>query len=127
MTAEGKLLKLSSLAALFVGLGSLVFGLVLALGTMVDVDAWVTAGEGLVAMIYGVRTAILANVPSNTSKIKIKALALTVLAAAVVGFFVYLGARQVQMPQICLAVLVCVIAVAAFVIASRIVKEQLRK
>ena len=128
MTADGKLLKISCLAALFAGLASLAVGIFLAIGVgnMIDIDAWVTAAEGLASTVYGVRTAILANVPSNTSKIKTFALCLTVLGIAVVSFLLY-SAGHVEIIQTCLAVVVCVIAVVGFVLASRIVKEQLRK
>lgn len=126
MTANGKLLKIFCLAALFAGIASLVCGFVLVAGSLADVDAWVTAGEGIGAALTGARSAILANVPSNTSKIKTISLVATLVAVAGAAFMLF-GGQDVQVAQIALAVALCVIAVAAFVIAAQIVKEQLRK
>ncbi len=126
MTGDGKLLKISCLTALFVGLGTLVLGVVLALGNLADLDAWATAAEGLGSAVFGVRSAILANVPSNTSKIRGKSVALMLLAAVTLGYLVYSGAA-VQVAQLCLAAVVAIVAVVAFVLASKIVRDQLRR
>ena len=127
MTGQGKLLKIFCLAALFTGLASLVYGIVLAVGNFVDIDAWMTAGEGALASVYGARTAILANVPSNTSKISKKALALSVAGIAVVACFVAVETLSVTPIQLGLAVVVCVVGVVSALIARGIVKEQMRK
>ncbi|MBP3894044.1 MAG: hypothetical protein J6D34_08405 [Atopobiaceae bacterium] len=126
MTADGKILKVTSIIALFAGIASIVLGFVLLMPSFVDPDACITALEGLVSIVYGVRTAIMANVPSNTAKIRTKALILMLLAAVVVGVFYFAG-LDVTMYQIVMAVCICVIAVAGFAMASKIVKEQLRK
>jgi hypothetical protein len=126
MTSQGRLLKVFCLAALFAGIGSLVYGVALAVGNFADIDAWVTTGEGLLSSVLGVRTAILANVPSNTAKIKSKYLIAALAAIAVIAYLAYSRAN-VQIPQLALAAIVCVIVLAGFFIASSIVKEQLRK
>lgn len=126
MTGEGKLLKLTCLAALFMGVASMVCGAIFVVGNLADTDAWITAGEGLLASVYGVRTSILANVPSNTSKIRGKAVILALVAAAVIAAFAVAG-LDVQIVQTCLAAVVFVLAAIGFIMASRIVKEQLRK
>lgn len=126
MTSQGRLLKVFCLAALFVGIGSLVYGVILAVANFADIDAWVTTGEGLLSAVLGVRTAILANVPSNTAKIKSKYLIAALAAIAVIAYLAYSRAN-VQMAQLFLAALVCGIVVVGFAIASGIVKEQLRK
>lgn len=126
MTSQGRLLKVFCLAALFVGIGSLVYGVVLAVANLADLDAWVTAGEGLISTVLGVRTAILANVPSNTALIKKKYLIAALAAIAVIAYLVY-SRTDVTVAQLAVAALVCAIVVIGFVIASGIVKEQLRK
>ena len=126
MTSQGRLLKIFCLAALFVGIGSLAYGVLLAVADLSDIDAWVTTGEGLLSTVLGVRTAILANVPSNTAKIKSKYLIAALAAIAVIAYLAYSKAN-VQVAQLALAAIVCVIVVAGFFIAAGIVKEQLRK
>lgn len=127
MSEAGKVLKLSSLAALFVGIATLVFGIIINVGTAVlDVDAIATALEGLLAVVYGAKTAILANVPSNTEKIRNKAIILLVAAAAVIGFFVY-RMYDVTIVQLILAGVIAAIGFFAIVVANGIIKEQLRK
>ena len=126
MTGAGKLLKITSLVGLFLGLGTIALGVFYAVANMADIDAWATALEGVLATVYGVRTAILANVPSNTDKIRRKALILAIVALAVVAFFIA-GGQDVQLPQLCVAVVVALVALVAFFIAHGIVKEQLRK
>jgi len=126
VTADGKILKITCITALFAGIASLVLGGVLLVANNVDIDAMITAGEGLISSVYGVRTSILANVPSNTSKIKNKALLLTLVGAAVLAAF-RLAGFDVTIQQTVLAICVAVIALAGFIMASRIVKEQLRK
>ena len=127
MTGHGKLLKISSLAAMFCGLASLVVGVVLVVRDVTDVDACMTSLEGLLSLVYGVRTAILANVPSNTDKIGKKALILLAAAVAVVAAFVAVKTLSVTPVQIALACVICAIALAAVVLARTIVAEQLRK
>lgn len=127
MSEAGKVLKLSSLAALFVGIATFVFGIIINVGTAVlDVDAIATAFEGLLAAVYGAKTAILANVPSNTEKIRNKAIILLVAAAAVIGFFVY-RMYDVTIVQLVLAGVIAAIGFFAIVVANGIIKEQLRK
>ena len=126
MTGDGKLLKISSLVSLFVGAATCVIGIVLAVGNMLDMDALLTAGEGLVATVYGVRTAILANVPSNTAKFRKKALVLLVLALGVGAYFVYVR-QSVTLAQFALAAIVGAIALYAVMLSTKIVKDQLRK
>ena len=126
MTPSGKLLKITSLVGMFVGLASLILGAVIAFGDVADIDAWATVFDGVLATVYGVRTAILANVPSNTSKIRTKAFILLAAGAAVAAYLI-LGGRDVQMAQTCLAGFIAGLALVAIIIATRIVKEQLRK
>ena len=126
MTGDGKLLKIICLATLFVGLGSLAYGIALAVHSVMDYDAWATAGEGLLSTVYGVRSAILANVPSNTAKIRTKALVLLAVGVAVAGFFAY-AIAGVTMPQIALAIVIVLLALGAVAMASKIVKDQFRK
>ena len=126
VSGDGRILKISSLAALFVGVGTLIFGVVLAVGSMIDVDAWITAFDGLLASVYGARTAILANVPSNTPSIRKKALVMAVVVAATLG---YLCTQKdnTSIAQFGMVALILLIAIVAFAVASRIVKEQMRK
>ena len=126
MTGEGKTLKIFCLVALFAGLGTFVLGIVLAVGNLLDYDAWATACEGLLSTVFGVRGAILANVPSNTAKIRSKALVFLLGAAVVMGYLAYARANA-TIPQFALAGILCMVALVAVVLASRIVKEQLRK
>ena len=127
MSGAGKVLKMSSLAAMFVGIATLIVGIVINVGaTVLDIDALATIGEGLIAAVYGVRTAILANVPSNTQKIRNKAIILLVFAAAVIGYFVY-RIYDVTVPQLVLAGVVGAIGFCAVIVANGIIKEQLRK
>lgn len=123
---EGKLLKVCCLVALFAGLGTCAFGAVLVGADLADADAWVTTGEGLLSTVFGVRTAVLANVPSNTARIRTKALALTLVAAAAIAFLVLVG-QDVQVAQHVLAGLIAGIGLVTLVVAARIVREQLRK
>lgn len=126
MTGDGKLLKISSLAALFVGFATMVTGAMLVIVNTVDMDAWMTIIEGLGSAVYGVRTAILANVPSNTSKIRGKALVLLLLALVVGGYLLYTRAT-VDTVQIVLTAIVLVIAIVALYLSTKIIKDQLRK
>ena len=125
MTQAGKMLKITSLAALFIGLGALVFGVVIAVKNVMDMDAWATTFEGLASTVYGVRTAILANVPSNTEKIRTKAVILFLCALVIGGYFLYVR-QGIEIAQLCFAGAICVVAFGAIVIAHRIVREQLR-
>ena len=125
MSSDAKLLKISSLAALFLGLASAILGVVLVVASTVDIDAWMTTFEGVLSTVYGVRTAILANVPSNTPKIRIKAVILAVVAACILGYFVYV-LTQVHIAQLCLSGLVAVVAVVAICVSSVIIKKQMQ-
>ena len=126
MTSEGKLLKVLCLASMFVGLAVAMLGATLVVPNLHDADAWLTAGEGAGATIFGVRSAILANVPSNTARIRMKALVLSVLAITVVAYLLFGGAQYV-VTQVIAAASIALIALCSLVMASRIVKEQLRK
>lgn len=126
MTTSGKILKLSCLAALFAGLATLALGVMLLVGNLVDTDACLTAVEGLLSTVFGVRCSILANVPSNTNKVKGKALILALFALATGAAFVFAG-LSVTTAQLAAAAVICVIACVAFLVARSIVKEQLRK
>ena len=126
MTADGKLLKISCIASLFAGIATVVLGIVLFAATMTDMDALVTACDGLLATVFGARCAILANVPSNTAKIRGKALIFLAAAAAVVAFLVF-GGQDVVTLQYATAGFLCGLALVALALAQRIVKEQLRK
>ena len=126
VTGDGKILKLACIGALFAGIATLVLGVVLAVGNLMDIDAWITAFEGLCSTIFGVRCAILANVPSNTAKIRTKAIVLSVASVAVVAALVA-GGFEVTVGQLAMAGVIGVIALVALMVASRIVKEQLRK
>ena len=126
VTGDRKILKLACIGALFAGIATLVLGVVLAVGNLMDIDAWITAFEGLCSTIFGVRCAILANVPSNTAKIRTKAIVLSVAAVAVVAALVA-GGFEVSVGQLAMAGVIGVIALVALMFASRIVKEQLRK
>ena len=126
VTGDGKILKLACIGALFAGIATLVLGVVLAVGNLMDIDAWITAFEGLCSTIFGVRCAILANVPSNTAKIRTKAIVLSVASVAVVAALVA-GGFEVTVGQLTMAGVIGVIALVALLFASRIVKEQLRK
>jgi len=126
VTGDGKILKLACIGALFAGIATLVLGVVLAVGNLMDIDAWITAFEGLCSTVFGVRCAILANVPSNTAKIRIKAIVLSVAAIAVVAALVA-GGFEVTVGQLVMASIIGVIALVALMFANIIVKEQLRK
>ena len=126
MTGDGKILKLTCLAALFVGLAGLVYGIVLAVGNLIDYDAWATAFDGLLSTVYGVRCAILANVPSNTSKIRSKSLILLLVGAAIAAYLFYAKAG-VLVPQLVVAGIIVGLALIALFVSQKIVKDQLRK
>ncbi len=126
MTKDGKTLKITCIISLFVGLATIALGIVLAVGNMVDFDAWLTALEGVGTAAFGARSAILANVPSNTSKIRGKSLALLVLAVGVGAYLIYVG-TQATIAQLGVAAVICLLAVCALLVSHRIVKEQLRK
>ena len=126
MTGSAKLLKITCLAALFVGIASVVVGALSVMGNLADFDAWATVAEGVGSTIYGVRTAILANVPSNTAKIRMKAAAMFVLAVGVVVLLIT-RRTEVELAQLCLGVAICTLACVAVVVAHGIVKAQLRK
>ena len=126
MTSDGKLLKIFCIASLFAGIASAVLGIVLFVATMTDIDALATAFDGVLGTVFGARCAILANVPSNTAKIRGKALIFMLAAAAVVAFLVF-GGQDVETMQYAAAGFLCGIAFVALVLAQRIVKEQLRK
>lgn len=126
MTPKGKVLKLTCIAALFVGLGTVALGVAILVGNLIDSDACATAVEGLCSTVFGVRCSILANVPSNTDKIKTKALIFAIAALALGGVLLFVD-LDVTMWQKIAAVVIAVIACTAMVVSSSIVKEQLRK
>ncbi len=126
MTSSGKLLKLFCIGGLFVGALSAVLGIVLLVASVADIDAWVTTLEGVGTSVLGARSAILANVPSNTERLRTTAL-LGALAAAAIAAFLVFGGQQVESPQHLAAGGICVVFLGMLLIAHRIVREQLSK
>ena len=126
MTGDGKILKLACLASLFVGFAALIYGVVLLVGNFTDIDAWITAAEGIAATALGVHSARLANVPSNTSKIRMIALVGALCALAIAAYVLMQGPETTRGQDV-ISVIVVGIMLVAVLYATRIVKEQLRK
>ena len=70
MSSESKRVKLLTLAELFLGIIVTVAGLIAAFAGPLDLVAGlILAAEGLVSVVFGVRGALIANVPARIGKL----------------------------------------------------------
>ena len=104
VSTEIKRVKLMTLAELFLGIALLAGGVVVAaMGAVMQSGAFLLAGEGLVTSAFGVRGALIANVPARIGKLATLALVIALVQiACCVGTWLLLGTDE-QSDYVCLA------------------------
>ena len=126
MSSEVKRVKLLTLLSLLLGLGTLVFGIVLiVMGTSMPVGGVVCA-DGFLTLFFGGRGALLANVPAKMPNLAKLAIVILILQCALIAAIVFLiGPDHVKdqiAPVVCAsvnAVITLVILILARGIAKR--------
>ncbi len=115
-----KELKISCIACLFVGLAVLIVGIVAGVKDGYDLDAISTIFCGLGATPAGVQAARLANVPSNSTKVR--AMAIVVLIASAIFAVVAFKGGDPSVAQLVALGVMILVALIMLVFAHRQVK-----
>ncbi len=120
MDKNSKTLKSLCLASLVIGVLCLIAGAVLAFMNMSDPTHWLASASGLVLAVFGVRSSIMANVPSKAKDIRTLGLiiAIMLIALAVCSYML----RTTEITQIG-CVLCAVSCLFATVQAHRLKRE----
>lgn len=117
MSSEVKRVKILTLIELFLGLALLVLGLVSILGGALTTSPYLVLGEGLVTVVFGVRGALIANVPARIGKLFAKALILALVQIVCVAGVVYITGTDNVSKEPLMAVAACVPIVFSLAIA----------
>ena len=127
MSSEVKRVKLLTLLSLLLGLGTLVFGIVLIVMGMASMPVGgVVCADGFLTLFFGGRGALLANVPAKMPNLAKLAIVILILQCALIAAIVFLiGPDHVKdqiAPVVCAsvnAVITLVILILARGIAKR--------
>ncbi|MDO4798227.1 MAG: hypothetical protein Q4A01_09455 [Coriobacteriales bacterium] len=90
MSSEAKRVKILTLIELALGLALIVYGIVLIVGGMTSGAAYALCGEGAITMVFGVRGALIANVPARMGKLVTLGIVILLLQLACVAGVVML-------------------------------------
>lgn len=129
MSAEAKRVKALILVELLLGALLMIFGVVLAIMGAQTAAPYALCAEGLVTSVFGVRGALIANVPARIGKIVTKGLVVLLFQiACVVGIVFLLGPNEAAddpLP-VCAAAVPAVITVVAVLLAHGMAKRAER-
>lgn len=90
MSSEAKRVKILTLVELLLGLALVVVGIVFVVMGAATVAPYVLCGEGALTLVFGVRGALIANVPAHIGKLVVKAVVALVVQIACIAAIVYL-------------------------------------
>lgn len=94
MSPEAKRVKILTLVELALGLALIVYGVVLLVRGMASGVAYALCGEGAVSMVFGVRGALIANVPARMGKLVTLGVVILLLQLVCVAAVVMLTGPQ---------------------------------
>ncbi len=129
MSAEAKRVKIFTLIELFLGIALVVFGIVLLVTGAKNASPYVLCGEGAISLVFGVRGALIANVPARIGKLVVFGLVIFLLQAACVAAIVYLtGPSEVSKEPlpVCASVVPAIVTLIAVFLARGMAKRAER-
>ena len=129
MSSEAKRIKILMLASLFLGLALVVLGIVLLVLGMTTTESYALCAEGVLTLVFGVRGALIANVPARIGKLVLFGFVVFLLQVACVAAIVYLiGPGEVaQEPlPVCASAVPPVIALVTVFLARGMAKRAER-
>ena len=129
MSAEAKRVKILTLIELILGLAVVVLGIVLIILGSKTAAPFVLCGEGVVSVVFGVRGALIANVPARIGKLVTLGLVVLLLqVACIVGVVFLIGSNEVSKEPlpVCASAVPALITLIAVVLARGIAKRAER-
>ncbi len=90
MSSEAKRVKILTLIALFAGIGLIAYAVISLVGDNSSTSSYVVGGEGLFTLVFGVRGALIANVPARLGKLATFAFVVFLLQVACIAGVVFL-------------------------------------
>lgn len=129
MSSEAKRVKILTLLELFLGIALVVAGIVFVVMGAATSAPYVLCGEGGLALVYGVRGSLIANVPARMAKLaKFAAVMLLLQVACVVGVVMLIGTDHVadEVPTVALSAVPVVVTLASMLLARGIAKRAER-
>lgn len=129
MSAEAKRVKILTLIELFLGAALVVFGIVLLVTGAKNSSPYVLCGEGVVSLVFGVRGALIANVPARIGKLVTFGIVVFLLQAACVAAIVYFtGPNEVpnEPAPVCASVVSAIVTLVAVLLARGMAKRAER-
>ena len=129
MSAEAKRVKILTLIELLLGLAVVILGIVLLVMGAKTAAPYVLCGEGVISLVFGVRGALIANVPARIGKLVTLGLVVLLLQIACIAGIVFLiGPNEVPKEPlpVCASVVPALITLIAVVLARGIAKRAER-
>ena len=129
MSAEAKRVKILTLIELLLGLAVVILGIVLLVMGAKTAAPYVLCGEGVISLVFGVRGALIANVPARIGKLVTLGLVVLLLQIACIAGIVFLiGPNEVAKEPLpaCASVVPALITLIAVVLARGIAKRAER-
>ena len=129
MSAEAKRVKILTLIELLLGLAVVILGIVLLVMGAKTAAPYVLCGEGVISLVFGVRGALIANVPARIGKLVTLGLVVLLLQIACIAGIVFLiGPNEVAKEPlpVCASVVPALITLIAVVLARGIAKRAER-
>lgn len=129
MSAEAKRVKILTLIELFLGVALVALGIVLLVTGAKNASSYVLCGEGVVSLVFGVRGALIANVPARIGKLVGFGLVILLLQLACVAGIVYFtGPSEVPQQPLptCASVVPAIFTLIAVILARGMAKRAER-
>lgn len=129
MSSEAKRVKILTLIELLLGFAIVILGIVLLVMGAKTMAPAILCGEGVITLIFGVRGALIANVPARIGKLVTFGLIVFLLQVACIAGIVFLiGPNEVQNDPVpvCAAAVPAVITFIAVLLARGMAKRAER-
>ena len=129
MSSEAKRVKILTLIELLLGLALIVFGIVLFVTSGVKKVPFTLCGEGLCTLVFGVRGALIANVPARLGKLVTLGIVVLLLQiACIAAIVVFTGPDKISSnpAPTCVSAVPALITLVAVVLARGITKRAER-
>ena len=129
MSSEAKRVKILTLIELFLGVALVAYGIVLLVTGAKNASPYVLCGEGAISLVFGVRGALIANVPARIGKLVAFGIVVLLLQLACVAAIVYFtGPSEVphEPLPVCASAVPAIITLIAVILSRGMAKRAER-